>query len=138
MFKKLGAVVLFVQDFEKSLVFYRDTLGLEVVDLGEQFAAFRMEGHNFALNGLPEAAKMVNLPVDAFEPQSGKADRAMLCAEVPNVDEAYEALKAKGVEFSQPPEDKYWGLRCAYFSDPEGNIWEFYHPLGARIESPVM
>jgi catechol 2,3-dioxygenase-like lactoylglutathione lyase family enzyme len=129
MFKKLGAVVLFVQDFETCLAFYRDTLSLEVVDLGEQFAAFRMDGHNFALNGLPEAAKMVNLPVDAFEPQTGKTDRVMLCAEVPNVDEAYETLKAKGVAFSQPPEDKYWGIRTAYFCDPEGNIWEFYTPI---------
>jgi catechol 2,3-dioxygenase-like lactoylglutathione lyase family enzyme len=129
MFKKLGAVVLFVEDFEKCLAFYRDTLGLEVVDLGEQFAAFRMDGHNFALNGLPEAAKMVNLPVDAFEPQTGKPDRVMLCAEVPNVDEAYETLKAKGVTFSQSPEDKYWGIRTIYFCDPEGNVWEFYTPI---------
>ena len=38
-------------------------------------------------------------------------------------------LVAKGVAFSQPPEDKYWGIRTAYFCDPEGNIWEFYHPI---------
>lgn len=129
MFKKLGAVVLFVQDFETCLAFYRDTLSLEVVELGEKFAAFKMDGHNFALNGLPEAANMVNLPVDAFELQTGKTDRVMLCAEVPNVDEAYEALKAKGVTFSQSPEDKYWGIRTIYFCDPEGNIWEFYTPI---------
>lgn len=129
MFKKLGAVVLFVQDFETCLKFYRDTLELVVVNQSENFAAFKMDGHNFALNGLSEAAEMVHLPVDAFEPQTGKTDRVMLCAEVDNVDQVYAKLKAKGVEFSQAPEDKYWGIRTIYFCDPEGNIWEFFHPI---------
>lgn len=130
MFNRVGAVVLFVEDFQTSLKFYRDTLGLEVVVLEGDFAAFKLKDQNFAMQGMSASAEMIGIGVDAFEPQhSGKADRMMLCAEVEDVDATYETLKGKGVEFTRPPVNQPWGLRAAYFRDPEGNIWEFYHPL---------
>jgi len=46
----------------------------------------------------------------------------MLCAKVDNADAAYEELKGRGVEFTQPPTDQPWGIRAAYFKDPEGDI----------------
>ncbi|MCI0712098.1 MAG: VOC family protein [Chloroflexi bacterium] len=131
MFKRVSAVVLFVQDFDDCLKFYRDTLGLQVVLLESDFAAFKMDDQDFAIQGMETSAQMVNLKVDAFEPQSGKVDRVLLCTRVENVDNAYATLKAKGVEFTGPPEDKPWGIRVAYFRDPEGNIWEIAHPLDA-------
>jgi lactoylglutathione lyase len=129
MFRHISAAVLFVQDFEKSLTFYRDTLGLPIAVLESNFAAFQMDNQDFAINDITEAAKMVNLPLEAFEAQSGKADHVMLCADVENVDAEYERLKAKGVEFTKAPVDQPWGIRAAYFRDPEGNIWEIKHPL---------
>lgn len=132
MFRRVSAVVLFVQDFEKCLTFYRDTLGLEVTVLEPDFAAFRMDDQDFAIQGLATSAEMVNLDVTAFEVQTGKVDRVLLCTRVDNVDDAYETLKARGVEFTKPPTDVPWGLRLAFFRDPEGNLWEIAHPLGAR------
>lgn len=132
MFDRISAVVLFVQDFQTALTFYRDTIGLEVVQLEPDFAAFKMHEQNFAINQLSAASEMVKVPVDGFEPQTGKTDRVLLCTRVENVDVAYETLKAKGVEFTLPPTDQYWGLRTAFFKDPEGNIWEIAHPLPAE------
>ena len=132
MFNKIGAVVLFVQDFEKCLTFYRDLLGLPVVLLEPNFAAFKMNEQNFAINHIEPSADMVNLQVDAFAPMTGKTARAMLCAEVENVDAAYEDLVQKGVQFTGPPVDQDWGIRAAYFQDPEGNLWEILHPLAAE------
>jgi uncharacterized glyoxalase superfamily protein PhnB len=43
---------------------------------------------------------------------------------VENVDEAFEALKSKGVAFFIEPMDRYWGRRTAHFKDPDGVIWE--------------
>jgi len=43
---------------------------------------------------------------------------------VENVDEAFEGLKAKGVDFIVEPMDRYWGRRTAHFKDPDGAIWE--------------
>ena len=40
-----------------------------------------------------------------------------------NVDEDYKRLKEAGVEFmSEPQTIEDWGIRCAYFRDPEGNL----------------
>lgn len=132
MFRKLDAVVLFVEDFETCLHFYEDILGLEVVVREEKFAAFKMEGHKFAINQMQPASEMVNVPVDKFEKETGGVDKVMMCAEVEDIDVAYETLKAKGVEFTQAPVDQYWGIRAAYFKDPEGNIWEILTPLEAE------
>jgi catechol 2,3-dioxygenase-like lactoylglutathione lyase family enzyme len=88
MFQRVNAVVLFVQDFEKCLSFYRDTLGLEVVQLEPAFAAFRMKDHNFAISHVSEGAEMVNAPISA--PPITGTQRIMLCAELENVDTAYE------------------------------------------------
>jgi hypothetical protein len=27
-----------------------------------------------------------------------------------------------------------WGLRTAYFADPEGNLWEINQPIGSKSE----
>jgi catechol 2,3-dioxygenase-like lactoylglutathione lyase family enzyme len=124
MFTRISAVVLFVEDFEKCLIFYRDTLELPVAQLEAKFVAFQMNGHDFALQELEQSANMVSLKVDAFEPQTGKTDRVMLCARVDDIDATYAKLKAKGVTFTREPIDQYWGLRAAYFTDPEGNLWE--------------
>ena len=37
-----------------------------------------------------------------------------------NVDEVYETLVTRGVEFEHPPTDFPWGLRHAKFKDPAG------------------
>ncbi len=74
---------------------------------------------------------MVKVPEADFEPQTGKTDRVLLCTRVENVDAAYAELSAKGVEFTLPPTDQYWGLRTAFFKDPEGNIWEIAHSIAA-------
>ncbi len=132
MFNQVSAVVLFVQDFDTCLTFYRDALGLKVVQQEPKSAAFKMADQDFALVEISEAAEMVNLAVDAFEAQSGKADRVLLCARLENVDIAYETFKARGVVFTRPPTDQPWGIRAAYFRDPEGNLWEIAHALAPR------
>ena len=42
------------------------------------------------------------------------------------VDVHYRRLVERGVPVFDPPKDQAWGHRTLYFSDPEGNILEFY------------
>lgn len=42
------------------------------------------------------------------------------------VDQCYDELVARGVTILDPPNDQPRGHRTVYFSDPEGNILEFY------------
>jgi lactoylglutathione lyase len=58
--------------------------------------------------------------------------RVLLAAGVEDVDAAYETLSAKGVRFLRPPTDQPWGLRTAYFADPEGNPWEINQPINRK------
>ncbi len=123
MIGKVNAVVLFVEDLDRSMAFYRDTLGLEVVFSDAVSFAFHMEGQDFALVKQSAGVEMLNAEVFAL--QQGVTHRVMLCADVEDVDAAYKTLTAKGVMFIKPPVDQHWGWRTAYFADPEGNIWEF-------------
>lgn len=131
MISKVNATVLFVQDLDRSMAFYRDTLGLEIVFSDAVSFAFRMDGQDFALVQLSAGVAMLNEEVLAVE--QGAGHRVMLCADVADVDAAYKTLTAKGVTFIKPPIDQAWGWRTAYFADPEGNIWEFRQsiPVGA-------
>jgi catechol 2,3-dioxygenase-like lactoylglutathione lyase family enzyme len=57
-------------------------------------------------------------------------DAVLLVFEVDNVDEAVEALKAKGVQFVSLPTDRpAWGMRTAHFRDPDGNLLEIFNAL---------
>jgi lactoylglutathione lyase len=123
MFRKVNAVVLFVQDLEKCMLFYRDVLGLEVVFSDSVSYAFKMEGQDFALVKRSAAVQMLNEEVVARH--WSIAQQVMLCANVEDVDAVYKAYTAKSVPFINPPKDQEWGWRTAYLADPEGNLWEF-------------
>lgn len=129
MINKVNANVLFVEDLETSMKFYRDILGVEVVFSDATSYAFRMEGQDFALVSMASAVEMLNEEVLGLN--KGVAHRFMLCADVEDVDAAYKTLTARGLTFIKPPVDQPWGFRTIYFTDPEGNIWEFRQSIPA-------
>ncbi len=49
MIRNVNAVVLFVEDLDRAMQFYRDKLGLDVVFSDEVSFAFHLEGQDFAL-----------------------------------------------------------------------------------------
>ena len=130
MLRKVNANVLFVEDLERAMKFYRDMLGLAVVFSDDVSYAFKMEGQDFALVKVSAGVEMLNAAV--LSQPSGVAHRVMLCADVENLDAVYNTLTAKGVEFIKTPKDQAWGWRTAYFADPEGNLWEFRQAIPAK------
>jgi lactoylglutathione lyase len=132
MFHRVAATVLFVQDLARCVEFYRDTLGLQVTESTPELASFQMENVYFLLMQVSAAAHMISEEANILKIEGGP--RGLLAAGVEDVDAAYETLKAKGVTFLRPPTDQSWGLRTAYFADPEGNIWEINQPLGPKPE----
>jgi lactoylglutathione lyase len=132
MFHRVAATVLFVRDLARCLTFYRDTLGLQVTESTPERAAFHIENLYFLLLEVSAAAHMISEEANALKIEGGP--RVLLAAGVEDVDAAYEALKAKGVTFLRPPTNQPWGLRTAYFADPEGNLWEINQSLGSKPE----
>ena len=132
MFHNIMAIELLVRDLASCTAFYRDTLGLEVQESEStpDSISFRMGNVHFFLLEVSAAAHMVSSEANALKIEGGP--RVLLAAGVEDVDAAYEELKAKGVTFLRPPTDQPWGLRTAYFADPEGNLWAINSPSDPR------
>ena len=129
MFHRIAATVVFVKDMAKCKTFYRDTLGLQVTEHDPEHVAVQMDNVYFLLLEVGAAAHMISEQELDLSIEGGP--RGLLAAGVEDVDAAYEVLKAKGVTFLRPPTDQPWGLRTAYFADPEGNLWEINQPIGS-------
>lgn len=126
------AIELIVRDLATCTAFYRDTLGLQVRESENtsNSVSFQIDNVYFFLLEAEGAAQMVSSqPLDL---SLGESPRVLLAAGVEDVDAAYQMLWAKGVRFLRPPTDQPWGLRTAYFADPEGNLWEINHSIDAK------
>ncbi|KKU83818.1 MAG: Lactoylglutathione lyase [Microgenomates group bacterium GW2011_GWA2_47_8] len=118
MFTKLFAICLLVNDFEKSLSFYRDVLELKIKDKEEGFANFVLEGTELAIFQKDAATAM--FPREYMKPSGG----FLIAYKVGDVALACVDLKKKGVVIFEGQKITPWGQSVAYFHDPDGNIWE--------------
>ena len=118
MFKKMFANCLLVNDFDKSLAFYRDILGLELNTQEGKFANFKVENIELAIMQKENTKELV--PAEYLN----NGGSVFLCFQVDDVNLAYETLKKKGVSFITSPKVTSWGQVVAYFQDPDNNIWE--------------
>lgn len=124
MFNKLYAACLLVDDFAKSLNFYKNTLGLKVKSQeDDNFANFEL--------GETELAIFQKDGATAMFPKRymGKGGGVSIGFQVPNVAKATEELKSKGVTIIEGPKKTLWGQIVAYFLDPDNNIWEVSEPF---------
>lgn len=126
MITNISLVSVWVQDIDESLAFYTDVLGFEAKDdlrLGEDFRWCTV-GHQ----SQPELQVHLTTP---SKPLSDDLIAAMVRAQseggmpgiglrVDDCRATYEELKAKGVEFLQPPEERPYGIE-ALMRDNSGN-----------------
>lgn len=130
MMRKIVATELIVRDLAACTAFYRDTLGLPVAESEPDHAMFKVGDLYFFLQEASGAARMMS--EEPLDLQSGGRSHVLLAASVDDVDAMYADLKAKGVHVLRPPTDQPWGLRTAYFTDPEGNFWEIHQPVASE------
>ena len=106
----IGYVNIFVSDLGAAIEFYRDTLGLGL-RMGDEafgYASFEAGPVSFGIAKTDDA--------DLLGRHTGVGFI------VDDVDQAYEAMSAKGVEFEMPPTKQPWGGTLALFKDPDGNV----------------
>lgn len=118
MFQKLFAICLLVDDFERSLTFYQDILGLKIRDKEEGFANFILEGTELAIFQKDAATTM--FPRSYMKPSGG----FLIAYKVDDVPKTCDELRKKRVTLFEGPKVTPWGQPVAYFHDPDGNIWE--------------
>ena len=127
---KISIVSLGVRDFERSLAFYRDGLGLPTHNYkpGEGIVFFEMEGTWLSLYPRDEAAKDAGVSAEG----SGFAG-ITLAHNVPSkaeADRVFAQAVAAGAKPVKQPQDVFWGGYSGYFADPDGHLWEVaYNPF---------
>ena len=103
-------VIIWTEDLERLLGFYRDTLGLRPYSVQPGFASFKWGDMRL---GVGTHSHVVGKTKEPF--------RVMVNLGVSDIHAAYDLLIAKGVEFTRPPEQEQWGGWVSTFSDPDGN-----------------
>ena len=124
--KSIDAITLFVEDLERSKLFYQDVFGLSVFFEDENSAVFRFENTLINLLKIPAALDLIKPGVVA---SPGAGSRFQFTIPVDDVDATCAELAARGVELLNGPMNRPWGIRTASFSDPGGHIWEIAQPL---------
>ena len=123
---EIGIRIL-VNDFQKCFDFYTQKLGFEVFwgDRNGPYASFKADGIDKPCFSI-FLAKDQHIYKD-YTPLTGtgRTDQVIYVIPSDNVDQDYKDLKDRRVEFMGEPQTiKEWYMRCVYFRDPEGNLFE--------------
>ena len=127
---RIANAQLWVHDQDEALSFYTQRLGWEVradVTLPE-LGDFRwltvgpLEQEDFAvvLMAIPGPPVMDGETAEQVRSLMGKGFAGTVFLTTDDCRASYEQLKARGVEFTEAPEERPYGIDCG-FRDPSGN-----------------
>ncbi len=103
-----------VEDVYKEAEKFTKLFGFKPARIDETFAGFPMEGKvEFFLWQWKHLED--NLGKEVMAKVKYRDQQAIRCDTPEEVDEAYEQLKAEGMEFISEPKDYEWNARCVYF-----------------------
>lgn len=112
-----------VADLARSVAWYRDVLGAELVgEYGGTSAVFRFVGCWLLVvtGGGPTADKPSVTMAPPADPDAASAE---LIVAVPDCRAAHAELVARGAAFLADPVEYPWEIR-AFFRDPDGHLFE--------------
>lgn len=126
MKQTISFVTIAVNDFQKELSFYKETLGWQPFNVIEGTIAFFKAGSFvFSLCSYKELSGDVGTELET-KPYLGFT-LAQNVASEKAVDEVFESIhKAAGTIVKEPVRAS-WSGYSGYFADPEGHLWELAH-----------
>jgi lactoylglutathione lyase len=116
---RVGYVILFVGDLERSVAFYRDVIGLPFKLEGDGYVEFATQGTRFGLYDRNRLGELTGQGAEAPERPGGE-----VVFLVEDVDAEAERLRAAGVTVLKGPVDRAWGHRTVHVEDPDGFVVE--------------
>jgi catechol 2,3-dioxygenase-like lactoylglutathione lyase family enzyme len=145
MIRDYHHTVLLVGDLDRSLRFYCDTLGFELISRDDDRRGdfldqmFNLEGVVIKLSLVRAGGEIVEVIEPVAPPElvvrDGSEDRfgiARIGWEVDEIEQLVADLKAKGVDFIGEIVDMtvghYAGGKVVFFRDPDGILLEFQQP----------
>jgi lactoylglutathione lyase len=125
-----------VSDLERSLAWYRDILGADVVGAyGGTSVVLRFVGSWLLLvTGGPPTADKPGLSMAAPSPGSASVAAELIVA-VPDCRAAAAELRGRGAEFLADPVEYDWEVR-AFLRDPDGHLVELTERK-PRVDPPA-
>ena len=107
---KIGQIAILVKDIARATDFYRDKLAMKYLFAAGNLAFFDCGGIRIMLD----------------KPEKVEAGTSIIYFKVPDINEAHEQMKARGVEFvdkphliAKLPDHDLW---MTFFRDSEGNL----------------
>jgi catechol 2,3-dioxygenase-like lactoylglutathione lyase family enzyme len=126
---RITVITLAVDDLEKSLVFYRDGLGLSTEGIiGQEFehgavVFFELNaGLKLALWSRDNLAHDTNLPRAARSATEFSLGHNVNSKQ--EVDAVMAQAKRAGAKIVKEAGDTFWGGYAGYFQDPDDHLWE--------------
>lgn len=125
---RISMVSLGVRDLEKSIIFYRDGLGLPMLESPPGVAFFNLKGTWLGLSYREDLAKDANVSAE------GKGYSGInLAHNVTSEKEVFEVLNQAinaGATLVKKAQKTDWGGFHGYFQDLDGHLWEVaYNPF---------
>ncbi|WP_426348242.1 VOC family protein [Alloiococcus sp. CFN-8] len=124
---KISIICLGVRDMEKAIKFYRDDLGFETEEKGNNpdIIFFNTPGTKFELFPLEELAKDISTDdtpkiADGF----GGITLAYNVEHKEDVNKVIELARKAGAKIVKEPQEVFWGGYHGYFTDLDGYYWE--------------
>ncbi|MEM7661535.1 MAG: VOC family protein [Pseudomonadota bacterium] len=133
---------LYVTDLNRSLGFYGDILGFNVLFRreAEGFAYLERESAHLMLEELDSASR--KFMTAEMSPPFGRGVNLQI--RVADIDELYQRVISAGFEFVVDLEDRWYlqlefepGNRQFVVADPDGYLLRFYSDLGTRASNAV-
>ena len=129
---RIANTQLLVHDQDEALAFYTQKLGWEVradvtlPELGNfrwlTVAPAQQEDFAVVLVAIPGPPVMDAETAEQVRSLMSKGAAGTVFLATDDCQASYEALKARGVEFTEAPEERPYGIDCG-FRDPSGNAF---------------
>jgi predicted enzyme related to lactoylglutathione lyase len=127
---RIANAQLWVHDQDEALAFYTQKLGWEVradvtlPELGDfrwlTVGPAQQEDFSVVLMAIPGPPVMDAETAEQVKSLMGKGFAGTVFLTTDDCVASYEQLKARGVEFTEAPEERPYGIDCG-FRDPSGN-----------------
>lgn len=129
MKSRITVITLGVDDLERSLIFYRDGLGLPTQGIiGQEFehgavAFFDLQsGLKLALWPRSDIAHDTGITQTTHNPTEFTVGHNVSSRE--EVDAVMEQARRAGATIIKPARETFWGGYAGYFQDPDHHLWE--------------
>ncbi len=134
----LSHCFILVDDQDKALAFYRDVLGLEVLNdvamddwgMPWRWITVGVPGQPGIEIGLEPAVSKAPADQPALRDLMAKGALSALIFDTDDCDAAFEQIRSSGAEVLQEPIDQPYGVRDCAFRDPSGNMVRFSQRRG--------